>query len=158
MVEAHTFSLAYVQRGSDEIELSDGELCSRCHEDVEWSEFVCQRTVLNNRHGLVNSSCHELQVYNRIEICRFRGTAFKQYHGSSEFKTLAICEIEPRWMKSRGKTRKIPDDEGTDRTTSKNVQAGENTPRPRKIESLPETGESRRLCSEIRWIEGDQER
>ena len=51
MVEAHTFSLAHVQGGSDETEPSDGELCSRCHEDVERSEIVCQRTVLDNRRG-----------------------------------------------------------------------------------------------------------
>ena len=44
----------------------------------------------------------------------------------------------------REKTRKIPDDEGTDRTTCKNIQAGENTPRTRKRESVPETSESRR--------------
>ena len=29
MVVANTFSLAYIQTGSDEIETSDGELCSR---------------------------------------------------------------------------------------------------------------------------------
>ena len=79
MVEAHTFSLAYLQRGSDEIEPSDGELCSRCHEDVEWSKIVCQRTVLNNRRRLVNRRWHKLQPYSRLEICRFRGTALKQY-------------------------------------------------------------------------------
>ena len=39
-VEVHTFSLAYIQTGSDEIKTSDGELCSRCHEDAEWSEIV----------------------------------------------------------------------------------------------------------------------
>ena len=81
MVEAHAISMAYVQRGSDEIEPSDGELCSRCHEVVEWSELVCQRTVLNNRRGLVNNCWHKLQLYSRLEICRFRGTALKQYDG-----------------------------------------------------------------------------
>ena len=68
MVEAHTFSLAYVQRRSDEIKLSEGELCSRCHEDVERSEIVCQPNVLNNRRGLVDSRWHKLQLYNRLEI------------------------------------------------------------------------------------------
>ena len=42
------------------------------------------------------------------------------------------------------KTRKILDDEGTNRTTRKNVQAGKSTPRSRKRKSLPETSESRR--------------
>ena len=32
VVEAHTFSLAYLQTGLDEIEPSDGEICSRCHD------------------------------------------------------------------------------------------------------------------------------
>ena len=55
MVEAHIVSLAYIQTGSDEIEPPDGEFCSRCHEDVKWIEIVCQRTVFNNRRGLVDS-------------------------------------------------------------------------------------------------------
>ena len=70
MVEAHTFSLAYIQTGSDKIEPSDGELCSRCHENVKWSESVCQRTVFNNRRELVDSRWHKLQLSNRHEICR----------------------------------------------------------------------------------------
>ena len=73
MVETHTFSLAYIQRESDEIEPSDGELCSRCHEDVEWSEFVSQRTVLNNRCGLVNSCWHKLQLHSRFRFADLEG-------------------------------------------------------------------------------------
>ena len=94
MVEAHTFSLAHVQGGSDETEPSDGELCSRCHEDVERSEIVCQRTVLDNMLGLINSCWHKLQLFNCIEVCRSRGTALERYNGSSECKTVTRREIE----------------------------------------------------------------
>ena len=94
MVEAHTFSLVHIQGWSDEIEPSDGELCSRCHETVERSEIVCQRTVLNNRRGLVISCWHKLQLYNCLEVCRFRGTALEEYDGSSECKTVTRRETE----------------------------------------------------------------
>ena len=55
MVEAHIFSLARIQRRPDEIESSESEICSRCHEDVEWSNIVRQWTVFNNTRGLVGS-------------------------------------------------------------------------------------------------------
>ena len=69
MVDAHTFSLAYLQTGFDEIEPLDGKVCSRCHKDVKWSETIRQRTVLDRRRGLVDSSWHKLQLHNRLEIC-----------------------------------------------------------------------------------------
>ena len=78
VIEAHTFSLARIQTGSDEFVSSDSEICSRCHEDVEWSEIIRQRTVFNNRRGLVDSSWHKLQLHEHLEICRLRGTALKQ--------------------------------------------------------------------------------
>ena len=56
MIEAHTFSLACPKTRPDEIELSDGKVCSRCHKDAKWSETTRQRTVLNRRRGLVDSS------------------------------------------------------------------------------------------------------
>ena len=37
----------------------------------------------NNRRGLVDNRWHKLQLYNHLEICRIRGTALKQYNGSS---------------------------------------------------------------------------
>ena len=70
------------------------EVCSRCHEDVKWSEIIGQRTVFNSRRGLVDSSWHKLQLHDRLEICRLRGTALKQYNGSSKCKTFARCETE----------------------------------------------------------------
>ena len=96
MVEAHTFSLAYIQTGSDEIEPSDGEFCSRCHEDVEWSEIVRQRTVFNNRRRLVDSRWHKFQLYNRLENFRLRRTVLKQKNASSKCKTISRCEAESR--------------------------------------------------------------
>ena len=96
MVEAHTFSLAYIRTGPDEFESSDGEICSRWHEDVEWSEIVRQRTVFNNRCGLVESSWHKLQLHDRLDICRLIGTAIKHNNGSSKCKTIARCETESR--------------------------------------------------------------
>ena len=80
--------------GSDEIEPSDNEICSRCHKGVEWSEFVCQRTVLDNRCGLVKSCWHKLQLYNCLEVHRLRRTALEQYNGSSECKTVTRRETE----------------------------------------------------------------
>ena len=50
--------LACLSTGPDEIGFSDGKVCSRCHKDAEWSEAIRQRTVLNCRCGLVNSSWH----------------------------------------------------------------------------------------------------
>ena len=73
MVEAHTFSLAHVQGGFDETEPSDGELCSRCHEDVERSQIVCQRTVLDNRRGLVNSCWHKRSFTTALRFADFEG-------------------------------------------------------------------------------------
>ena len=73
VVEAHTFSLAYTQTGPDEIEPSDGEVCSRCHKDVKWSETIRQRTVLNRTRGLVDSSWHKLQLHDRLEISDLEG-------------------------------------------------------------------------------------
>ena len=96
VVEAHTFSLARVQTGPDEFESSDSEICSRCHEDVKWSEIARQRTVFNNRRGLVDSSQPKLQLHDRLEICRLRGTVLKQYNGSSKSKIIARCETESR--------------------------------------------------------------
>ena len=61
VVEAHTFSLAYIQTGPDEIQSSDGEICSRCHEDVECIEIIRQRTVFEHRRELVDSSWYKLQ-------------------------------------------------------------------------------------------------
>ena len=91
-----TFSMAYIQTGPDEIEPSYGEICSRCHEDVERSEMIRQRTVFNNRRGLVDSSWHKLQLQDRLEICRLRGTVLNQYNGSSKCKTFARYETESR--------------------------------------------------------------
>ena len=69
MIEAHTFSLAREQTGPDELESSDSEICSRCHEDVKWSEIVRQRTVFNNRRGLPDSGWHYFQLHERLEVC-----------------------------------------------------------------------------------------
>ena len=69
MVEALTFSLAYLQTGPDEIESSDSKVCSRCHEDVKWSETIRQLFVLDRRRGLVDSSWHKLQSHDPLEIC-----------------------------------------------------------------------------------------
>ena len=88
VVEAHTFSLAYIQTGPDEIEPSDSKICSGCHEDAERCKVIGQRIVLDNRSGLVDSGWHKLQFNNRLKIRRFRGTALKQYNGSSKCKIL----------------------------------------------------------------------
>ena len=69
MVDAHTFSLAYLQTGLDEIERSDGKVCSRCHKDDKWSETIRQRAVVDRRRGLVDSSWPLLQLHDRLEIC-----------------------------------------------------------------------------------------
>ena len=146
MVEAHTFSLAYIQTGPDEIEPSDGKACSRCNEDVEWSETIRQRTVLDCRRGLVDSSWHKLHLYNCIEVCRPRGTALEQYNGSNECKTVTRRETESRPRESRRETWTIPDNEGTNRTTRENVQADTSTPRSCKGKSVPKTSDSKRRC------------
>ena len=96
VVEANTFSLAYIQTRPDEIKPSEGEICSICHEDVEWSEIIRQRIVFNNRRGLVDGSWHKLQLQGCLEICRLRVTALKQNNGSSKCKTFARCETESR--------------------------------------------------------------
>ena len=86
VVEAHTFSLARVQTRPDEFESSDSQICSRCHEDVKWSDS----------RGLADSGWHKLQLHERPEVCRLRGTALKQYNGSNKCKTIARCETESR--------------------------------------------------------------
>ena len=91
-----TFSLARVRTGPDEFKSSDSEICSRCHGDVKWSEIVRQRTVFDNRRGLADSAWHKVQLHERLEVCRLRATALKQYNGSSKCKTIARCETESR--------------------------------------------------------------
>ena len=69
MVEANTFSLAHTQGWPDKTEPSDGELRSGCHEDAERSKVIGQRTVLDNRRGLVDSCWHKLQLHDGLEVC-----------------------------------------------------------------------------------------
>ena len=66
----------------------------RCH--GKWSEVVRQRTLFKNRRRLVDSGWHKLQLHERLEVCRLRGTALKQNNGSSKCKAIARCEIESR--------------------------------------------------------------
>ena len=51
---------ACLQAGTDEIEPSDSKFCSRCHKDANWSETIRQRTALNRRRRLDDSSWHKL--------------------------------------------------------------------------------------------------
>ena len=39
VVKAHTLSLARIQTRPEEFGSSDSEICSRCHQDVEWSNI-----------------------------------------------------------------------------------------------------------------------
>ena len=88
MVESHTFSLAYVQRRSDETEPSDGELCSRCHEGVDWSEFVCQR-------GLYSITGVDWLIAAGMNFSSTTALRFADLEGLPSKNTMGLVNVRP---------------------------------------------------------------